>query len=131
MRRSRTSSSRLSPQEVSVLGEVRHIVSLAARRESRIVTLGPLLFFSTESGDAWMLDPEDEYALCLARDGEALEPGIVETAESFSIPWSARFRIDGPAMVIDEASGRIRTILGYPVREIQLWIRRLRSQGGT
>jgi hypothetical protein len=59
-----------------------------------------------------VLDPEDEYALCLARDGDALESGIVETAESFSISWSARFRIDGPAMVVDEASGRIRTILG-------------------
>jgi hypothetical protein len=128
MPRHRSSSSRQSWQEGAILDEVRHITSLAARSEPRIVTLGPLLFFSTESGDAWVLDPEDASALCLAKYGDALESNIVETADSFSIPWNARFQIEGPAMLFYESSGQLKTVLGYPVREIERQIHRMYSQ---
>src|SRR5215831_14306986 len=37
----------------------------------RIVTIGQLLLFSTETGDAWLLDPADRLAARLARDGES------------------------------------------------------------
>jgi hypothetical protein len=33
------------------------------------VTVGPLVLFSTETGDAWLLDPADHLAARLARDG--------------------------------------------------------------
>jgi hypothetical protein len=35
--------------------EVRYIQRCAARYDSRIVSIGLLLLFSTETGDAWML----------------------------------------------------------------------------
>src|SRR5277367_235963 len=34
------------------------------------VTVGQLVLFSTETGDAWLLDPADRLAARLARDGE-------------------------------------------------------------
>jgi hypothetical protein len=37
--------------------EVRYIQQRAAARDSRIVSIGQLVLFSSESGDAWMLDP--------------------------------------------------------------------------
>jgi len=52
---------------------------------------------------------------------------VVETAESFAIPWNSRYRIEGLAMVFEEASGRLRSVLGYPVREIEQGIRRMKS----
>lgn len=52
--------------------EIDHIVSLARAGESHVVTLGPLLFFSTTSRDAWMLDRADGEAACLACDGVEL-----------------------------------------------------------
>jgi hypothetical protein len=58
---------------------------MAQEQESRVVTLGPLVFFSTETGDAWMLEPEGGLALCLARDGEPLPVEIQETPETFAI----------------------------------------------
>lgn len=48
-------------------------------------TLGPLLFFSTETGDAWVLDPADHLALCLARDGEPLPANIIETPDTVRV----------------------------------------------
>lgn len=106
-------------KNVSVGREAEYVASLAARRDARIVTLGPLLFFSTETGDAWVLDPEDGLALCLARDGDPIPADIVETPESFAVPWNSHYRIEGPAMTFIEASGRVRTVFGYPVREIE------------
>jgi len=52
-----------------VLREVDYIIARAAQFDSRVVTLGQLVFFSTASGDAWMLDPEDGLALKLAEAG--------------------------------------------------------------
>ena len=39
----------------------------ASQGELDIGILGPLVLFSTESGDAWMLDPADRLAARLAR----------------------------------------------------------------
>ncbi len=91
----------------------------AAEHESRIVTVGQLVLFSTESGDAWMLHPSDQLATPLARDGDPLSVQIEETKTSFTIGWQGQYRIDGQAFVYAEKdSGRIRTILGYPTRLI-------------
>jgi hypothetical protein len=42
-----------------VADEVRYIQRRAADYDSRIVTIGQLVLFSTETGDAWLLDPGD------------------------------------------------------------------------
>jgi len=53
--------------------EARAIQRKAAGGLGSVVRFGPIVFFSTETGDAWMLDAEDGQAACLARD---FEPGI-------------------------------------------------------
>jgi hypothetical protein len=50
--------------------EVRYIQRRATDRDGRIVTIGQLVLFSTETGDAWLLDPADQLAARLAREGE-------------------------------------------------------------
>jgi hypothetical protein len=77
-----------------------------------------LILFSTETGDAWILDPEDSLALCLARDGDRQPFTVTETATNFGIEWNAEYRIEGDRFIVAEQSGRIRTIIGYPTREI-------------
>jgi len=56
----------------------------------RIATLGQLIFFSTETGDGWLLDPEDGLAAPLARDGDPEPIHIEETDASFSIEWEGQ-----------------------------------------
>jgi hypothetical protein len=53
--------------------EIRYIQDRAAAYDGRFVTVGSLALFSTDSGDAWLLDPADHLAARLARDG-APEP---------------------------------------------------------
>jgi hypothetical protein len=47
--------------------EVRYIQRRAADYDSRIVTIGQLILFSTKTGDAWLLEPADQLAARLAR----------------------------------------------------------------
>jgi len=81
----------------SIAAESKHIVVCARRGSVHIVSLGPLVFFSTRSGDAWMLDPEDALARPLARGGEALPAGILETATKFAVEWTHSYAIEGNA----------------------------------
>jgi hypothetical protein len=95
--------------------EVRYIQRRAADHDGRIVTLGQLVLFSTETGDAWLLDSSDQLAARLAREGEVEPVHIEETDTTFAIGWKGRYRIDGPAFIYsDHDTGRITTILGYP-----------------
>jgi len=108
----------LHQKQVSIMGEADYIIKRARNHEACVVTLGPLVFFSTDTGDAWMLDPAEGFALCLAQDGDAQPFTITETATNFSIEWKADYRIDGDVFIVAERSGRIRSISGYPIREI-------------
>ena len=99
--------------------EVHYIQRRAADHDGRIVTLGQLVLFSTETGDAWLLDPSDQLAARLAREGEVEPVHIEETDTTFAIGWKGRYRIDGPAFVYsDHDTGRVTTILGYPTDKL-------------
>jgi hypothetical protein len=126
-KRQKRSTKQLLGKDVSFLRETECIARRAADRDARVVTLGPLLFFSTSSGDAWVLDPGDSLARCLARDGEALPAGITETAATFSVEWTSDYRLDGDVFVVVKRSGAVRAVMGYPVAEI----RRAARQIGT
>ena len=99
--------------------EIDYIQSRAAERDGRFVTVGPLVLFSTETGDAWLLDPSDHLAARLARDGDPEELYFEETDTRFAIGWKGNYQIDGDAFVfIDRDTARVTTILGYPTRRL-------------
>jgi|SRR5208283_484949 len=99
--------------------EVRYVQRRAAAHDGRIVTIGQLLVFSTDTGDAWLLDRSDHLAARLARDGETEPVRLEETDTAFAIGWKGRYRIDGPTFVYsDRETGRVVTILGYPTDKI-------------
>ena len=66
---------------------MRYIQRQAAHQHGRVVTVGQLILFSTETGDAWLLDPADRLAARLARDGEGEPIHIEETDTTFAIGW--------------------------------------------
>jgi hypothetical protein len=74
-----------------------------------------LALFSTDTGDAWLLDPSERFAVRLARDGDPESVHIEDTDTTFSV--------GGPGITASMArrshtstSGRIVTIVGYPHR---------------
>src|SRR3984893_15217268 len=102
-----------------VADEVRYIQRRAADYDDRIVTIGQLVLFSTETGDAWLLDPADRLAARLARDGESEPIHIEETDTTFAIGWKGHYRIEGSAFVYtDHDSGRETMIVGYPIDQL-------------
>jgi hypothetical protein len=99
--------------------EIDYIQSRAAEHDGRFVTIGPLILFSTDTGDAWLLDPADHLAARLARDGDPEPVYFQETDTTFAIGWKGNYSIEGDAFIyIDRDSGRIVTILGYPTRRL-------------
>jgi hypothetical protein len=99
--------------------EVRHIQRRAARYDGRVVTIGQLVLFSTETGDAWLLDTSDQLAARFAHDGDPEPIHVEETDTTFAIGWKGHYRIEGPAFVyLDQDSGRVTTTLGYPTHKL-------------
>jgi hypothetical protein len=99
--------------------EVRDIQRRAARYDGRVVTIGQLVLFSTETGDAWLLDPSDQLAARLAHDGDPEPIHIEETDTTFAIGWKGHYRIEGATFVyVDRDSGRVTTTLGYPTHKL-------------
>jgi len=99
--------------------EVRYIQGKAADHDGRMVILGQLILFSTDTGDAWLLDVADHLAARLARDGDPDPIHLEETDTTFAIEWKGHYRIEGSAFVYaDRDTGRVTTVLGYPTQKI-------------
>jgi hypothetical protein len=109
----------LEGKDFRLADEIDYIRRRAAEYDGRFVTVGPLALFSTETGDAWVLDPADRLAARLARDGDPEEVYFEETETNFAIGWKGNYQIDGDAFVyIDRDTARATTILGYPTRRL-------------
>ncbi len=115
----------LSQSQINITQEANYMIERAEAGDARIVTLGSLVFFATPTGDAWVLDPTDSLALCLACEGVRQSFNIIETASQFGIEWQANYKIEGEQFIVFEQSGQIRSIFGYPIRELQRSIRRV------
>ena len=90
--------------------EVRYVQRCAAKHDGRIITVGQLILFSTQTGDAWLLDPTDRLAARVARDGEPEPVDIEETDVAFAIDWKGHYRIKGAIPVKPEPSWDTRRI---------------------
>jgi hypothetical protein len=110
---------RLEGKPFRLAKEVASIQRRAAEHDGCLVTIGQLMLFSTETGDAWMLDPSDRLAARLAREGDPEPIDVQETESNFTIGWKGHYRIEGGAFVYtDRKSGRVTAILGYPTAKI-------------
>ncbi|MDI6769181.1 MAG: hypothetical protein QMD04_05840 [Anaerolineales bacterium] len=114
----RTQRQFLSPGQMNITREVDYIIQRAQEHDARLVVLASLVLFSTETGDAWILDSEENAALCLARDGEKQTFTVFDTTTQFGIEWTATYHIEGDTFIVREESGQKRIIIGYPTREI-------------
>ncbi len=115
----RTRRKVLSRDQVSIAGEADYIIGKAQERDARVVTLGSIVLFSTNTGDAWMLDSEDGLALCLAQNGEKQNDMVLDTNSNFQIAWSAQYEIQDNVFTVVAADGHARSIIGYPTDEIR------------
>jgi hypothetical protein len=89
------------------------------------VTIGQLVFFSTETGDAWMLDLSNRLAARIAAMVDPEPIDIQETETNFIIGWKGHYRIDGHAFAYtDRESDPPR----YDPRLASPWLSRILVQ---
>jgi hypothetical protein len=94
---------------------IRDMQQRAAEHDPWMRIYRELVLFSTESGDAWVLDTDDQTANRIAVDGVPRTVYIYETDKDFAIHWQGNYRIDGEVFVYaDHTTGRVVSILGYP-----------------
>ena len=93
-------------QDFHLAEEIRYMQRRAAEHDGRFVTIGSLALFSTDTGDAWLLDAEDHLAVRLARDGGPEDVYFEETDARFAIGWKGTYRVDCDASIYHES--RIR-----------------------
>jgi hypothetical protein len=99
--------------------EVRYIQRRAAAHDSRIVSIGQLVLFSSETGDVWMLDPSERLAVCLASDGHPEAIHIEDTETTFTVAWTGQYGIVGPAFLYTDRDSRlVTTMFGYLTRKL-------------
>jgi len=107
----------LPHKSLRIAKEVRYIQHRAAEHDGRIVNIGPLVLFSTQTGDAWILDPADQLAARLAYDGDPLELHIEETDTNYAIGWQGGYRIENDTFIYeDNDTQRLIAIRGYPTQ---------------
>jgi len=115
----RAEKNRIDGKDFLLAEEIDYIRSRAAEHDGRLVTVGPLVLFSTETGDAWLLDPADRLAARVARDGDPEDLHFEETDTNFAIGWKGNYKIDGDVFVfIDRVTARVTTIHGYPTHRL-------------
>lgn len=131
-KKSQKSSAKILRQnEFSLKKEANYIVRQAQLRDARVVQIGPLVFFSTETGDAWLLDPQDGLSLCLAESGERQSYVISETGANFTIEWNSEFYIGNNTFTVSYPSGKVKTITGYPLEALLKSIGSILAGGGS
>lgn len=113
--------------KVNITKEANYIIQCAQNGDGRVVATGQFVFFSTATGDAWLLEPGEQLAMELARHGKEQTFTILETPHNVAIKWELAYEIQDGSFITISEGGRITTIQGYPIDEIQEMIKLTRQ----
>ena len=116
------------PQQmrVTLMDGVKRIQEDAARKQPMVRELGVFFFYSTEQGDAWLLEMTDCDCIQVAAGGEALAPPIDENADTIEINWSHTFALENKQLLFTAYSDKTVTVMkGAPSRELNAAMRRI------
>ena len=111
-----------------LLPEIEGIVRAALDGIPKIVMTGPealasrqFVLMATEDGDAWLLDPEEDKALCLVWHGVRQEVVVRDLPTRIEIQWHGDFQLSGHFFSVqtDHPGVGSRFIAGYPVDRLR------------
>lgn len=109
---------------IEIKKEIDRITGKAQNHIGHIVRLNELILFSTDTGDAWILDTDDNFAICLVKSGVKQKYKLIDTPGQFGFDWDYGYQIDGDQFTVINKMGGIRTIIGYPLTEIERIIKK-------
>jgi hypothetical protein len=96
--------------------EVRYVQRCAARHDGRIVTIGQLILFSTETGDAWLLDKDEHHWHGTATPNPSTSRRPTPTSPSSGRGITASRAMPSSTRI---ARRRDQCILGYPTQKLE------------
>lgn len=93
------------------------------------VGAGPFIAFSTGIGDAWLLDPERQLAMCLVWRSQKIDADLKDDPQPINIGWHGAYEILGDLFRIESnrADIGVRAIGGYPLDGIRTMIYKIQS----
>lgn len=114
--------------KISLLAEIEKVQQAAAEKKQTLRELGVFIFFSSEEGDAWLLEMTEQDLVQVAAEGNALEAPVDENPETIEINWSHSFQIRDRQMYLTSYEDKKETILeDAPTQQVNAAIRRLRK----
>ena len=105
-------------KELNIKDEIKYIIKCAKNFKTKIVSFKELILFCTETGDAWLLDTDENLALILAREGIKQEFSLIDTLYQFGVDWKYNYIIENEKFVFIDKTGVSRTIIGYLTEQI-------------
>ena len=124
-RKKKTTTKVTKKKELNIKQEIEYIIKCARNLETKIVSLNEFLLFCTETGDAWLLDKNDNLALNLVKDGIRQEFTLIDTPSQFGIDWKNNYLIENEKFIIIDRNGFSRIIIGYPTERITEMINKM------
>lgn len=111
----------------AIRDECSAIISSELSGEARAVMtgpelqVGPFVLFSTGVGDAWLLEPDEQLAMCLVWQGVRQEIGIRDDPARMEISWDCEFELLGDFFRVESEHPVIgsRAIGGYPLERVR------------
>lgn len=114
---------------ITLMGAVKKIQQEAVNKTAVIHELGVFFFFSTEKGDAWLMEMTECDCVQIAKDGVALDAPIDENSETIEINWSHTFTAgDNYIELTDYADKTVRLLENSPGRELNAAMKGIRNK---
>lgn len=111
----------------SIRAECEAIITAELRGQVRAVTTSdgvacpPFVLFSTGIGDAWLLEPDAGFAMCLVWQGERQTIGLHDDPAQPEVEWDCAYELLGDFFNVKSHHPVIgtRAIGGYPLLEVR------------
>ena len=114
---------------VTLMSGVKEIQADAENNRVACRELGVFFFYSTASGDAWLLEMTECDCVQVARQGVSLPAPIDENSETIEINYSHTFVLENKQLVITAYADKSSlTLEDAPTRELSAAIRRIRKK---
>lgn len=111
----------------TIRAECEAIVAAELRGEVKIVVTKPgpacppFVLFSTAIGDAWLLEPDEQLAMCMLWHGEREVIGVSADPSRIEVAWDGGYELLGDFFHVETNNPKIgdRAIAGYPLYAVR------------
>ena len=111
----------------SIRDECEAIIASELRGQAKTVMTSdgvacpPFVLFSTGVGDAWLLEPDEQLAMCLVWHGERQTIGLRDDPDRIEVEWDGMYELLGDFFSVESQHPAIgtRAIGGYPLADVR------------